>query len=281
MRYIGSKAALLNHIEALLEPHLDGDEQTFLDLFAGTNTVGAHFKPRYTIFSNDSLNFSYLNAVARIGLNRRPLFRGLTKRGIDDPLRFLEQEAELYLGRGEIGYYESNYSPTAGAMYLSVDNAKRIDSIRSTIEVWYSNDWISDVENAYLIDALVSAVPSVSNTTGTYGAYLKHWDKRALNKLTLLPSRIFNNEKNNRCFRREANDLVRELEADIAYIDPPYNSRQYAPNYHLLENISYNLQPELRGVTRLFDWSDRRSDYCVKNRVENVMEDLLTHIQAT
>lgn len=280
MRYIGSKISLVEDISELLDRHLDGDERSFFDIFAGTNSVGAHFKPNYKIISNDMLNFSHLNAIARVKLNRPPLYPGLATRGICDPIGFLEQEAESYLGEGSIGYYERNYSPTGGAMYLSIDNAKRIDSMRTTIAMWKTNNWISDEEHAYLVDALVSAVPSVSNITGTYGAYLKHWDKRALKPLRLVPATVYDNKQSNLCFRRDANELVEEVEADIAYIDPPYNSRQYAPNYHLLENISRHQKPKLRGVTRLYDWSSQRSLYCAKNKVKSAMENLINGVKA-
>ncbi|MBM7817404.1 adenine-specific DNA-methyltransferase [Brevibacterium paucivorans] len=271
---------MLTHIAELLERHVDGDEQTFLDLFAGTNAVGAYFKPRYTMLSNDLLYFSYINAVARIGLNHVPTFRGLAQRGIDTPLKFLEQEAESYLGRNVEGYYELSYSPTGGSMYLTSSNAKRVDSIRSTIAMWHHNGWTTNEENAYLVDALINAVPSVSNTTGTYGAFLKHWDKRALNTLRLTPSAIYNNQYENKCFQQDANELVKEIEADIVYIDPPYNSRQYVANYHVLENIARNSEPELRGVTRLFDWADERSSYCSKRSVKDAMGDLIASVQA-
>ena len=61
MRYIGSKRSLLENIDNVLSKHIDGTEQTFLDLFAGTNVVGRHFKSRYTIISNDILYFSFVN----------------------------------------------------------------------------------------------------------------------------------------------------------------------------------------------------------------------------
>lgn len=47
MRYIGSKRLLLRDIEKVISTHSDGSEQTFLDLFAGTNIVGEHFKKIY------------------------------------------------------------------------------------------------------------------------------------------------------------------------------------------------------------------------------------------
>ncbi|EJB2794986.1 DNA adenine methylase, partial [Enterococcus faecalis] len=44
MRFIGSKQLLLREIETLLQKYLSGNEETFLDLFGGTNSVGLYFK---------------------------------------------------------------------------------------------------------------------------------------------------------------------------------------------------------------------------------------------
>jgi adenine-specific DNA-methyltransferase len=44
MRYIGSKSNLIGQISDLLHAHINGNEQSFLDVFAGTNVVGSYFK---------------------------------------------------------------------------------------------------------------------------------------------------------------------------------------------------------------------------------------------
>lgn len=46
------------------------------------------------------------------------------------------------------------------------------------------------------------------------------------------------NNKNNKIFNEDSNELARNIKADIVYIDPPYNSRQYSDAYHLLENVA-------------------------------------------
>jgi len=94
---------------------------------------------------------------------------------------------------------------------------------------------IDEIEYYYLLASLIEGVPYVSNITGTYGAYLKEWDKRALKAFEMARPDVIDNGKANRSYNADANALIRELEGDILYIDPPYNSRQYAPNYHLLE----------------------------------------------
>jgi len=79
----------------------------------------------------------------------------------------------------------------------------------------------------------------------------------------------------------DANQLIREIEGDILYLDPPYNCRQYAPNYHLLETISRYDHPEIKGVTGIRPYDYTKSDFCVKNRVLDVFEDIIDNAKFT
>ena len=77
MRYLGSKAKLLNTIEVVIEKYnIEG--YTFGDLFAGTSCVGDYFKDRYKIQSNDFLYFSYVISKAKLNNSRIPSFTKFT-----------------------------------------------------------------------------------------------------------------------------------------------------------------------------------------------------------
>lgn len=280
MRYIGSKSLLLKEIDEFLTPNLDGNEDVFLDLFGGTNIVANYFKNRYRVFSNDYLYFSFAHAKATVESNGNLDFEGLAKKGIKNAITYLEEGASRYLTKGIVGYYEASYSPTGGSMYFTVENAKKIDYIREKIETWKVEKTINQEEYFHLLTVLINAIPFVSNITGTYGAYLKHWDKRALKPLQLRPIIVENNSKNNKAFNMDSNKLAQKISADIAYIDTPYNNRQYASNYHVLENIAKNEKPPLKGVTKIFDWKELRSDYSVKKNAYNAMEDLIKTINS-
>lgn len=280
LRFIGSKQLLIENIKKMLAKHITGSEQTFLDLFAGTNVVGSYFKKDYTVYSNDLLYFSYVNARAVIENNKELSFDGLKNNGICNPFMFLQENADK-LDFKESCYYEEAYTPTGDSMYLSVENGKRIDYIRETIELWKNKSWITNGEYFYLLSSLIEAIPFVSNITGTYGAYLKHWDKRALKSLELVPLEVMDNQKDNKAFNENANELVKKLSVDIVYVDTPYNNRQYASNYHLLENVARNNKPTLSGKTKIFDWSNLRSDYAMKRKALKAMEDLVKNINAT
>lgn len=278
MRYIGSKKTLLTEIKKMIDKHTNGSEEIFLDLFAGTNSVGNYFKQFYTVYSNDILFFSYVNAKATIENNSKPSFSKLVSTGIQSPMNYLQN---LEPNIDVQGYYETAYSPSGNANYLTVKNAKKLDTIRTQIDDWKHQSLISEYEYYYLLSSLIESLPFISNTTGTYGAFLKHWDKRALNDIELQDFTIFDNKKKNKAFNEDANTLVKRIKADIVYIDTPYNSRQYASNYHLLENVARNNQPILKGVTKIFDWKNLKSDYATKSKALDAMEDLIKNIDAT
>lgn len=85
---------------------------------------------------------------------------------------------------------------------------------------------------------LLNAVPYVSNITGTYGAYLKYWDKRTYKELTLEEIDIQPSSVVCSCYNQDALSFAHQMECDLAYLDPPYNGRQYLSNYHILETIA-------------------------------------------
>ncbi|NLD18849.1 MAG: Dam family site-specific DNA-(adenine-N6)-methyltransferase [Clostridiales bacterium] len=275
MRYIGSKATMLENIESVIKDNTTGNEKVFCDIFAGTGAVSRHFKPQYEVHSNDSLYFSYVIQKATIENNRKPMFKKLAQYGINDPFKFLE-DGDINLNN--MNYFiTNNYAPNENCnrMYVSTDNATRIDFIRNTIEQWKSKQLIDEMEYYYLLAGLIEGVPFVSNITGTYGAYLKEWDKRALKDFEMLRLDVIDNKKNNKSYNMDANALIRELEGDILYLDPPYNSRQYAPNYHFLETISKYDNPTIHGITGMREYSEQKSDFCIKNKVLNAFEDLI------
>lgn len=275
MRFIGCKTNLLSEINNVIQKNCDNTEKVFCDLFSGTGTVSRFFKPKYQIISNDIMYFSHILTAATIENNQIPTFERLKEEGITDPLTFLE----ITPIQSKNGYVTQTFSPlgNAGRMYFIEENAERIDFIRETIENWRLRDWINQSEYKYLLACLIEGVPFVSNITGTYGAYLKTWDKRALKHFELQRLDIYDNKQRNICYNEDANDLIRKISGDILYIDPPYNERQYLPNYHVLETIAKNDKPEVSGVTGIRDYSAQKSKYCSKAQVYSAFEDLISN----
>ena len=49
-------------------------------------------------------------------------------------------------------------------------------------------------------------------------------------------------------YREDTNELVKNISAEVVYIYPPYNSRQYSRFYHLLETLVKWDKQKLEGV---------------------------------
>lgn len=275
MRFIGSKTGLLSNIKQVIDENCTDQNEVFCDIFSGTGTVSRYFKQDYQIISNDILYFSYVLTAATIENNAVPAFEKLQAKGIQDPFAYLESsELPFCLING---FITEEYSPkgSAGRMYITEANAERIDFIRTTIEEWRRKKLLDAYEYKYLLACLIEGVPFVSNTTGTYGAYLKTWDKRAFKRFEMSKLAITDNQRRNICYNEDSNELIRKISGDILYIDPPYNNRQYLPNYHLLETIAKYDSPSVRGITGVRPYVNEKSNYCIKSKVKETFDDLI------
>ena len=279
MRYIGCKKLLLKDIEKVIEDNIESAE-SFCDIFSGTVTVANYFKPKYKIISNDLLGFSYYIQKGIIENSNIPSFKLLkTNTGIDNPIKYfnnLDNKKCEQLSK-EKRFCQNNYSPKGNRMYMTDSNALKIDFIRNKINDWHEKKFISNYEYYYLVSVLVEAVPFISNIAGTYGAYHKWWDKRALNNIELKDIEIFNNHKDNIAYNEDGNNLINHISGDILYIDPPYNNRQYSPNYHVLETIALYDNPHLKGITGQRDYYKKKSLYCSKATVAKAFEGLVSN----
>jgi adenine-specific DNA-methyltransferase len=83
--------------------------------------------------------------------------------------------------------------------------------------------------------------------------------------LFLLPLDIKNSKYSAEIYKDDANELVKRIKADVVYIDPPYNSRQYSDAYHLLENIATWKKEKVFGVAKKINRSHIKSKYNMKS----------------
>lgn len=276
MRYIGSKTNLLEEISSVIDPFRHKSE-SFCDLFSGTGSVGRYFKKDFQILSNDLLYFSYVIQKATIENQEEPSFTKLRKKLGKDPfLYFIELDEQKFIFDRPT-FIHDNYSPTKNSdrQYLTNRNSLRIDAFRQSIEKWKEEDLISENEYFYLVAGVVESVPFVSNIAGTYGAYLKVWDNRSSRRIDPVKYQVENNYKENKCYNQNVTDLIKTINGDILYLDPPYNGRQYISNYHLLETVARYDNPKIKGTTGIRVDPDATSDFCKKSKVSTVFEELI------
>lgn len=247
MRYLGNKTRLLPFIDSVMAKH-SVEGETFVDLFTGSASVADHMKGRFHVFANDYMKFSAVLAEAKITNAGKPEFNTFRDEYSCDPMTWLNSREYNELQ----GFVWRNYSPAGGRMYFTEDNARRIDGMRLDIERLYKDHILSQREYAYLLASLLESVLRVSNTSGTYQAYFKFWETRALKRLTIEPLAMEECpavDANNNVSCCDANELARRISGDIVYLDPPYTATQYTNMYHVLETIARYDSPELFGKT--------------------------------
>lgn len=243
-RYLGNKTRLLPFIERVVRDSTHSVE-SFADIFAGTGSVATLFRDRQ-ILCNDLLYCNHVCHVAWFG-SERP-----------DRGKLLEC-LERYNGSGwcKSGYMTRNFSDT----FFSRQTCRKIDAIRDDIAANSRNGHLSRREACILIASLLYAMDKIANTCGHYDAWRKggNLDRELSLKI---PDYYDDTSPLNRFYNEDANALVPRIKADLVYIDPPYNSRQYSDTYHLPENVARWEKPEVRGVARKMDRSALKSRYC-------------------
>lgn len=290
MRYIGNKTKLLEWIYAISRENGLKEEMSVFDCFAGTGVVGEHFKSKgHKVYSSDIMYFSFLLQKARIEISDQLKFEYFRPASKQNNLKLIENRINEYfknLPLIETGFVYNTYSPSGSfekgvkRMYFTDIVGKRIDTIRVEVERLFKNALIDESEYFYLLACLIYTTSFYSNTAGVYGAFHKSWDPRALKDFNLRFIPITYSKRKNKAFLGDSSELIKDISCDVLYMDPPYNSRQYAPNYHVLESIARYDSPEVKGVSGMRDYSDQKSDFCIKKKASEALNYMVQNTSA-
>lgn len=287
MNYIGSKLSLLDFLGESIDKVVDKKSYVFCDLFAGTGIVGSYFKKKgYKIVANDLQYYSYILNRHYIGNHKELVFTKLIKEIPE--LKNIETKDRKnficeYLSslKGKKGFIYKNYclggtkNETEPRQYFSDKNGMKCDAIRQKIESWKKDNLISDDEYYFLIASLIESIDKYANTASVYGAFLKQLKKSAQNNLILKPAELIINDQDHAVFNDDINKVINEVKGDILYLDPPYNQRQYATNYHILETVARYDNPKIYGKTGLREYQSQKSLYCSRGQVKKAFKDLI------
>ena len=244
-RYIGSKGKLADWIIETIKRECP-EARTFCDLFAGTGIVAAKAIGLYDeVTVNDILyaNNIIYKAFFAAGEWSRDKLVALTDR---------------YNGTDAAALPDNYFSTNFGGKYFALNASKLIGFIRQDIED--HREELTEKEYDILLATLIYNIDRKANTLGHFEAYIKGRDipDKPL-QLRLIDAHSYGNVE---IFREDGNTLARSLRADVVYIDPPYNSRQYNSAYHLYENLVRWEKPEVHGVACKFTQNGGRSEYC-------------------
>lgn len=260
MDYIGSKAKLDMWILSRINKHFKREirgKKTLFDVCSGTGIISRYATQcGYNVIANDIQSFAYHIAKGSLSMSKN---------------RSAKAESHIKTMnrlQGINGFFYKNYSENSGRLYFTDQNARKIDACRKYIE--NIND---DKIKSYLIYCGLEAMSRVSNTTGVQAAYLKKYKKRAKNEYMLKKEPCMY-AKSAKFFNEDILELIKsdafrkKHSEDILYFDPPYNERQYGPNYHLYETFAKYDNPDIKGVTGLRDWkNETKSIFCSKKGI--------------
>ena len=232
IKYIGSKRVLvplLVELVARIQP-----SGAVLDLFSGTSRVGHALKRAgYRVFSNDH------NSYARV------LGTCYVQSDLEDHLRDATLLVrELNALKGEPGYFTNTFCERS--RFFHPTNGARVDAIREAIAA----KGLAPELEAVMLVSLMEAADRVDSTTGVQMAYLKQWAARAHNALELRVPELLPRAASGkgRAYGLDAAEAVQQIEADICYLDPPYNQHKYLGNYHVWESLVLWDKPEVYGI---------------------------------
>lgn len=260
-RYLGNKYKLLPFITKVVSEEC-ADIKSVADIFAGTGAVSSAFLDK-VIITNDLMYSNYICNLAWFGPQEY------------DPQIIID----YVISYNEMADFGENYMTENFAnTYFSYHDCSKIGFIREDIEKRYCDGKINERERAILITSLLYAMDKIAKTCGHYDAYRKGADFDASLELFVPLAEVHNNA-GNQCFNQDANELVKEISADLVYIDPPYNSRQYCDAYHLLENVARWEKPDVFGVAKKMNRDTMKSKYCTQSATE-AFEDLIQNIHA-
>ena len=256
-RYIGNKTKLNDWIMQVIQENVP-TAQTFCDIFSGTGTVANQALKYYpNIILNDLL---YSNQV---------IYKAFFAEGQFD-LSKLQAFADSFNQEDPQGtnWFSDNY----GGTFFAEQAARKIGYIREQIENIKSQ--ITEKEYNILLASLVYSCDRLANTVGHFEAYMKKTIQKDTLKIQLINAKSIPNIQ---IYRQDANQLAKQIQADIVYIDPPYNSRQYSRFYHVYETLVKWDKPKLYGVARK-PAAENLSEYC-SSRAPQAFQDLIEHLQ--
>ena len=265
IKYLGSKRVL---IEGILETvRAAGPASSVLDLFSGTSRVGHALKRAgYRVLSNDHNAYASTLARCYVQADREEVER--------DARRLI---AELSKLPGRAGWFTETYCERA--RYFQPKNGARIEAIREAI----AQKGLPPELEAVLLVSLMEAADRVDSTTGVQMAYLKSWAARAANDLELRMPDVLPRAAAGKgeAHALDALEAASRLEADLAYVDPPYNQHSYLGNYHVWETLVRWDRPEVYGVAcKRVDVRERQSPFNRKREAKDALAALFAALRA-
>lgn len=257
-RYLGNKYKLLDWIKSTVNENCT-NVRSFFDVFSGTGSVAFAFLDKRLAVC-DMMYSNYLAALCWFSPEK------IDKIHLSELLTFYN----AYDASREENYMSQNFSDT----YFDRATCQKIGFVRDDIERRFASGEVNERERATVITSLIYAMDRISHTCGHYDSFIRDGKYEGVLEMRM-PQNGYSINANNHIYCANSNDIAAQEDVDVAYLDPPYNSRQYCDAYHLLENVALWQKPEVYGVAKKMDRSKMKSKYCKSVEAAKSLEDLV------
>ena len=261
-RYLGNKYKLIGWIKSVVDEHCRTVD-TFFDVFSGTGSVASAFIDKRLVVC-DMMYCNYLAGLCWFSpenIDRKKLVS-------------LIEYYNTFDASQEDNYMSQNFSNT----YFNKLTCQKIGFIRDDIEIKYIRGEVNERERSSIITSLIYAMDRISHTCGHYDSFIRDGKYDGVLELRL-PENNYELNPNNQIYCADSNTIANQVECDVAYLDPPYNSRQYCDAYHLLENVALWEKPKVFGVAKKMDRTKMKSKYCKSEQAALSLEDLVRNLK--
>lgn len=244
VNYIGNKEKIANWISSLIPT----DATSFFDAFCGGCSVGYMAKEKgLTVYANDILRINYYIAQALI----------------ENPNKMLDTKdiAKIFNGTPIEGFMFENFAN----QYYFPDECKELDMIRENINK-VKGKYKQALAYTLMRRAMIRKMPysrftikwekvvELRDEELSYAKYgrRRHYHNQSFqfhfeDNLKEYNEAVFDNGKKNKAYNLDVYDAIREVDADVIYLDPPYagTMNDYFGFYGLLDAYikGHNVNP--------------------------------------
>lgn len=168
------------------------------------------------------------------------------------------------------GYFTETFCERS--RFIQPKNGERIDAMREEIE----RKCLPKLLKSVVLTSLIEAADRVDSTVGLQMAYLKEWSKRSHNDICLRLPELVDGHVGCGAIKMDAEKAVQYFEADVLYLDPPYNQHSYLGNYHIWESLVLWDKPEVYGVAcKRVDVRERKSRFNSKRKCYEALQEVV------
>lgn len=243
IRYIGSKQKVLPFLEENLFYQLkEGD--SFFDGFVGSGIVSQYVAEKHKSVKISGGDLSLYSGILFNILNVGQAFSNK-----EEIIKLMKEfEAQTLIAQDIYNEFSATGKPTSyseSRNFFHELSGKTMDTFKRFLAEKINKKEITEEQSKVFYYFLITYACKIANTTSVFGAFLKSPAKyQPLN--TTFVEKILQDLEEIKKLENKADfywgDIVKNLKQipkqTVIYLDPPYSTRRYESNYHILNYIA-------------------------------------------